>query len=146
MDQRSARWFMREIHYNKKMPDKTPTNLEQRFGDRSDQASRVQLIVKNIFSGWLIFSGAHCLRVFFLLRVGKEVILDCSSPKLHSKLLYFCYSNLSVLQTKYFLKRRLKCTRYPIVSHDSNWDDHTAPLRNILWLKLSRNDIGKPND
>ena len=116
MDQRGAKCFMRKrrntklldgaVYHcgnkTKKKSDESPTDQEHRLGDRPDQAKRVQLTLRGISFGCLIFGGGHCLRFYFLLcarkkDARKKDLLGCSSAKLHSKVLYSCYSNLLVM-------------------------------------------------
>ena len=59
------------------MSDELPTDQEHRFGDRADQAYHVQLTVRSIFFGRLIFGG---LTANFYFR-----LIGCPLVKLHSK-------------------------------------------------------------
>ena len=66
MDHGSARCFVKMLldeavycgNKTKKPSDKSPTDQEHRVGDRAHQACRVQLTVRSISFGFLIFGGA----------------------------------------------------------------------------------------
>ena len=50
----------------KKSSDESPTDQEPGLGDRAHRAYRVQLTVRDISFGCLIFGGAHSLQFSFL--------------------------------------------------------------------------------
>ena len=53
--------------------DKSPTDQEHKLGDWAGQTDRVQLTVRNISFGCLIYGGAYCLQysVFRLCSKGR---------------------------------------------------------------------------
>ena len=73
---RSCYWS-EQLVAGTQISDESPTDQEHRFGDRADQAYRVQLTVSSISFGCLIFGGLT-VKIYFLLT-------GCFSVKLHSK-------------------------------------------------------------
>ena len=78
------------------MSDELPTDQEHRFGDRADQAYHVQLTVRSIFFGRLIFGGLTANFYFRLFFFGRLIfsgltanfyfrLIGCPLVKLHSK-------------------------------------------------------------